>query len=110
MKKVILVVICMLLSITCGTYKKSVSWKDIGTDGDMYEIIDDTIGIREFEEICLKDTLVADLENWVKFNYYDGEQNVVEQWFYIKDTDTNTFYILAKITDTTYRMTIRQIK
>lgn len=105
-----MVIICMLLSITCGTYKKNTSWKDIGTNGDMYEMVDDTIGVREFEELCMKDTLAANLENWVRFNYYDGEREKLEQWFYIKNTDTNTFYILTKITDSTYRVTIRQIK
>ncbi len=110
MKKLIMVIICMFLTITCGTYRKSVSWKNIGTDGAMYELMDDTLNIEDFRMFCQKDTLAADLENWVRFNYYDGEQEKIEQWFYIKHTDTNTFYILTKITDSTYRLTVRNIK
>lgn len=110
MKKLILIILCMFISITCGTYRKSTSWKNIGTDGGMYEIVDDTLDVAAFNAFCKKDTLASNLENWVRFNYYDSEQKQVNQWFYIKNTDTNTFYILTKITDSTYRLSVRHIK
>lgn len=105
-----MVLVCMFLTVTCGTYKKNTSWMNIGNDGVMYEVIDDTLNLEEFYKFCERDTLALNLENWVRFEYFDGNQEQMEQWFYIKSTDTNTFYVLTKVTDSTYRLTVRGIK
>lgn len=99
----------MFVVTTCGTYRQQTSWKDIGTNGVMVETVDDTIGMKEFHELCKKDTLVADFNNWVQFKYADGRQERVEQWFYIKETDTNSYFIITRITDSTFRFTNRRI-
>lgn len=110
MKKIVFLIVCMLTIITCGTYTNTTSWTDVGTDGVMVEIMDKEITQKEFEELCLKDTLASDLNNWVRFGFPDEENKLLEQWLYIKDTDTNTFYVITPLTDSTYRFTIRTIK
>ena len=109
MKKFIMVLFFMLVVTTCGTYRQAPSWTNIGTDGIMVETIDDTINIQEFYELCKKDTIVANFDNWVRYQYRDGRQEAIEQWFYIKETDTNSYFIITRITDSTFRFTNRKI-
>jgi hypothetical protein len=109
MKKLIMVLFFMLIVTTCGTTKQTSSWKNIGTNGIMVETIDDTINMVEFYKLCKKDTLLSDFDNWVRYQYRDGKEEMIEQWFYIKETDTNSYYIVTRITDTTFRFTNRKI-
>ena len=41
--------------------------------------------------------------------FYDDEQNRIDQWLYVKDTDTNKFYILTKEGEDAFRLNIRRI-
>ena len=107
MKRFITVVTLMLFIIGCSTLRPE--WTKIGKDGVMLEITDDTVSLDGFKMLCEKDTLATDLNQWVSFSYTDYNNKIIEQWLYIKDTDTNTVYILSAVTDSTYRFVKRTI-
>lgn len=109
MKKIISLIIFAFISITCGSLKTSTSWKNVGMDGYMIQEIDTIVSIKELYRICEKEKLSTNLNDWAAISYKDDMGKAVAQWFYIKDTDTNKFYILTKDTDSTFIIKIRNI-
>lgn len=109
MKKIITLIICVFIFITCGSLKTNTLWKNIGIDGFMIEDVDKVINHLEFNILCEKENISHNIENWVQISYGDYHGGTVEQWLYIKDTDTNRIYILSKYTDSTYVIKIRNI-
>ena len=109
MKKILALIIFTFISITCGSLKTSTSWKNVGMDGYMVEEVDKIVSIKELYQICEKENLTTDLKKWGAISYKDDMGEVVSQWFYIKDTDTNKFYLLTKDTDSTFTIKIRNI-
>ena len=110
MKKLIFLILASFMLLTCGSYRQSIAWKHIGTDGIMIETLDSMITIDGFYKICEKDTLSTNLKKWVKTFYYDYDEKLITQWGYIKDTDTNKIYVLTQYEcDTLYNINIRKI-
>lgn len=110
MKKIITLIIFTFIFITCGSLKTSTSWTTVGVDGYMIEDIDKIVTIKELYRICENENLSTNLNDWARISYRDEEGDAVSQWFYIKDTDTNRFYLLTKDTDSTFNIKIREIK
>ena len=109
MKRIIIVIALCFITITCGTYKKTPSWSDIGTDGNMLESVEKTVSTQELYEICHEENLSTNLNKWARILYFDNDGAAISQWFFIKDTDTNKFYLLTKDTDSTFTIRIREI-
>jgi hypothetical protein len=109
MKKLIAVVLATFIFVTCGNYKKVTTWTSTGFDGYMIETVDEVITKNQFYHFCIVDTLSTDLNEWYPMTFYDDEQNKIDQWLYVKDTDTNKFYILTKEGEDTFRLNIRRI-
>lgn len=109
MKRLIAIIVLCFVTITCGTYR-SANWKNIGTDGSMIETVEKRVSIKEMYQICEKENLSTNLNEWARISYYDNDTVLVSQWFFIKDTDTNKFYLLTKDTDSTFIIKIREIK
>lgn len=109
MKRIIVLIITAFIFVTCGNLKRATSWKNIGVDGYMTETFGDNISLTDLYLICERDTLSTNLDDWNKMSYYDDDKNLINQWMYIKTTDTNTIYILLQENDSTYDISIRKI-
>lgn len=108
MKKLIVIIVLCFATITCGTYRNT-NWVNIGTDGKMVENVEKTVSLKELYQICEKERISVNLNEWANIAYYDNNGVPVSQWFFIKDTDTNKFYLLTKDTDSTFILKIREI-
>ena len=110
MKRLILSLIFIFTFTTCGLNKQIANnWETINSKGSLIEIYDKVIDSTEFVMVCNCDTVSANLDEWFKMWYRTYNGDIVEQWLFIKDTDTNTVYILTKQTDSTYNLNIRKI-
>lgn len=109
MKKLIITLLVTFIFVTCGNYKKITTWKSVGFEGYMIETVDEVLTKKQFYEFCLADTLSSNLNEWYLMSYYDEEQKRIDQWLYIKDTDTNKFYIITKEGENEFRLNVRKI-
>lgn len=92
MKKLILSLI-LLFIVSCGP-GKLLTWETIGYGDVMVEEIKD-LKPGQFETICQKDTIPANLELWEKIWFKDYETGeTIYQYGYMKREDTT--YILLQ--------------
>lgn len=109
MKKVLFLMISIMIVIAYGTYAKAFSDNEgKKTECSVDKIIDKEITQKEFNELSLKDTLISNPKNWIRIGNTSENEILAEPWFYIKEIDTNTVYIITRITDSTYRFMVQQ--
>lgn len=95
MKKVILSLMLVLLSISCGVQKQV---SDTQSDSVMMLLIDDTFNRHQIDSLCLADGLSANINEWIALSFIDDEtQSMVYEFVYIKEIkeDEITYRIIV---------------
>lgn len=100
----------VLTFVTCGpTRKVSLGWSEIGEEGKMVQVMNDTLDLEKFRMVCAKDTVSSNLENWLEMGFYSSDYMLTKQWIYIKETDTSRIYVLTMTPDSLYILDIRDV-
>ena len=98
--------ILLFIAFSCGVTRST--WGDIGKDGKMITDYNEVVSWGDFENICKKDTISINMEDWLELVFYNSRNEVVKQWIYIKESDTTKVYVATQQNDSV-RLNIRKV-
>lgn len=102
----LVIAIIIFMTFSCGVIKST--WSDIGKDGTMINDYNEVVCLEDFNRICIKDTVSTDLKDWLELCFYNNKNEIVRQWIYIKESDTNKVYVATQQNDS-IRLNIRKV-
>jgi len=108
LKKFSILILLLSSVIACGSLCKC---HNSNEEGEKMFAVTLTYNSRQLDSICVADTLITDIEKWLKSSYVDyetGKRTV--KYTYIKrpNTKNEVTYVLVPI-DTLYQITKRTI-